>query len=181
MVRDWLEGGGDGCLGGNSWVAGLTHIRADAKAVELGLPTEDEDGEKTFKSVSKEELFKNADVVSIHVVLSERSKGIVGKEDLKLMKGSGLLVNTSRGPLVDEEALVEVLEKGSSCFFTAPLFPPPTPFLGGWGAGLGWQVCLVLLGIGWMGRGRRGRGLKMISDGSLTRNRRHKRCGSGCV
>jgi phosphoglycerate dehydrogenase-like enzyme len=56
-------------------------------------------------------LFKQADVLSVHYVLSDRSRGIVGAEDLALLKPSALFVNTSRGPLVDEAALIDVLEK----------------------------------------------------------------------
>lgn len=94
------------------WSSSLTQETADKKAVELGLPVE-EDGEKTFQVVSKEELFKQADVLSVHYVLSDRSRGIVGAEDLALLKSKALFVNTSRGPLVTEEALLECLEKGA--------------------------------------------------------------------
>jgi lactate dehydrogenase-like 2-hydroxyacid dehydrogenase len=96
-----------------SWSTSLTQEAADQKAKELGLPTEDEEGEKTFKVVSKEQLFKQADVLSVHYVLSERSRGIVGANDLALMKKTAFLVNSSRGPLVDEEALLDILEKGA--------------------------------------------------------------------
>jgi phosphoglycerate dehydrogenase-like enzyme len=50
--------------------------------------------------------------VSVHLVLSERSKGIVGKQELQLMKKTSLFINTSRGPLVDETALLDVCDKG---------------------------------------------------------------------
>lgn len=59
--------------------------------------------------VSREELFARADVLTIHLVLSERSRGLVGAAELALMKPTALLVNTSRGPIVDEAALVEAL------------------------------------------------------------------------
>src|ERR1700754_4487488 len=62
--------------------------------------------------VSKEELFSTADVVTIHVVLSQRSRGLVGREDLARMKPSAYLVNTSRGPIVDEAALLNLRQKG---------------------------------------------------------------------
>ncbi|PMD14985.1 hypothetical protein NA56DRAFT_664312 [Hyaloscypha hepaticicola] len=94
-----------------AWSSSLTQEAADEKAKALGLPVEDEDG-KVFTVVSKEELFKQADVLSVHYVLSDRSRGIVGVEDLALLKPSALFVNTSRGPLVDEAPLIEVLEKG---------------------------------------------------------------------
>lgn len=94
-----------------AWSSNLTQEKADTRAVALGLPAEDEDG-KVFKVVGKEELFKEADVLSVHYVLSDRSKGIVGPKELGFLKKNALFVNTSRGPLVDEDALLEVLEKG---------------------------------------------------------------------
>ena len=96
-----------------AWSSSLTQETADEKAKAAGLPAEDENGEKTFRVVSKNELFKNADVLSVHYVLSDRSRGIVGAEDLKLMKKSALFVNSSRGPLVDEEALIQTLTAGN--------------------------------------------------------------------
>lgn len=98
------------------WSANLTQDKADQLAEEAGLPVAGAgmagDDEKTFKVVSKEELFKSADVVSVHYVLSERSKGIVGAQELEWMKRSGFLVNTSRGPLIDEAALLDTLRQG---------------------------------------------------------------------
>src|SRR5262249_36979865 len=58
------------------------------------------------------ELFEKADVLSVHYVLSERSRGIVGEPELNAMKKSAILVNTSRGPLISEPALVKALESG---------------------------------------------------------------------
>ena len=94
-----------------AWSSSLTQEVADQKARDVGLPVES-DGEKTFRVVGKQDVFREADVVSVHYVLSERSRGIVGKEDLALMKESALFVNTSRGPLVVEDALLEGLEEG---------------------------------------------------------------------
>lgn len=59
---------------------------------------------------SKEELFSTADIVTIHVVLSQRSRGLVGREDLARMKATSYLINTARGPIVDEAALLETLQ-----------------------------------------------------------------------
>jgi D-3-phosphoglycerate dehydrogenase len=59
--------------------------------------------------VSKDELFARADILTIHVVLSDRSRGLVGAVDLARMKKTAYLVNTSRGPIVDEKALVAAL------------------------------------------------------------------------
>ncbi|KAF9767130.1 hypothetical protein IL306_000359 [Fusarium sp. DS 682] len=95
------------------WSSSLDQTKADEMAVKLGLPLEDEDGNKTFQAVSKEELFATADVVTLHYVLSDRSRGIVGAKELKAMKPSALLVNTSRGALIDETALLEAATEGS--------------------------------------------------------------------
>lgn len=96
-----------------AWSSNLTQEAADEKARAAGLPVEDEEtGEKTFKVVSKEELFSTADVVSIHYVLSDRSRGLVTARDLELMKPISFFVNTSRGPLVVEKDLLDVLKKG---------------------------------------------------------------------
>jgi phosphoglycerate dehydrogenase-like enzyme len=59
--------------------------------------------------VSKEELFSTADVLSVHLTLSDRSRALVGASELALMAPTAVLINTSRGPIVDEAALVEAL------------------------------------------------------------------------
>lgn len=107
-----------------AWSSSLTQDVADENATSVGL----EPG--TFEVVdSKEELFRTADVLSIHYVLSQRSVGIVGKEELAVMKPTALLVNTSRGPLVDETALLDTLKRGKirgaalDVFDTEPLLP----------------------------------------------------------
>ncbi|POR48947.1 D-2-hydroxyacid dehydrogenase family protein [Bosea psychrotolerans] len=63
--------------------------------------------------VGKDELFATSDVVSLHLVLSERTRGIVGAAELAAMKRGACLVNTARGPLIDEGALLEHLRKGA--------------------------------------------------------------------
>ncbi|KAF4550761.1 D-isomer specific 2-hydroxyacid dehydrogenase-like protein 5 [Elsinoe fawcettii] len=89
-----------------AWSSSLTQEKADATTTELGL----EDG--SIRAVSKEELFAQADVVSVHYVLSDRSRGLIGKDELRRMKRSAVLVNTARGPIIDEEALLDVLDRG---------------------------------------------------------------------
>ncbi|MEX5665706.1 D-2-hydroxyacid dehydrogenase family protein [Pseudomonas neuropathica] len=61
--------------------------------------------------VSKQQLFEQADVLSVHLVLSERSRGLVDAQALGWMKPTALLVNTARGPIVDEAALIKALQK----------------------------------------------------------------------
>jgi D-3-phosphoglycerate dehydrogenase len=63
--------------------------------------------------VSKDDLFHNADFVTIHLVLSDRSRGLIGAKELGLMKKSAYLINTSRGPIVDEKALIAALQSKS--------------------------------------------------------------------
>jgi D-3-phosphoglycerate dehydrogenase len=60
---------------------------------------------------TKQELFGAADIITVHMVLSERSRGLVGQEDLARMKPTSYLVNTARGPIVDEAALLETLQQ----------------------------------------------------------------------
>lgn len=60
---------------------------------------------------AKDELFANADIVTIHVILSKRTRGLIGAGDLARMKPTGYLVNTARGPIVDEAALLDALQR----------------------------------------------------------------------
>lgn len=95
------------------WSENLTQEKADRAAADVGLgPNEGFQGERTFRVVSKEELFSSTDVVSIHYVLSDRSRGIVGAKELQHMKPSALLVNASRAPLIDQVALLDTLNHG---------------------------------------------------------------------
>jgi phosphoglycerate dehydrogenase-like enzyme len=64
------------------------------------------------RAVSKEELFRTADVVTVHLQLSERTRGLITKDDLALLKPTATIVNTSRGPIIDEGALLEALSLG---------------------------------------------------------------------
>jgi phosphoglycerate dehydrogenase-like enzyme len=68
--------------------------------------------EHGVRRVDKDELFATSDIVSLHLVLSERSRGLVGADDLARMRHGSLLVNTSRGPIVDEAALLAELSTG---------------------------------------------------------------------
>lgn len=86
------------------------------------------------RRVEKDELFSGADVLSIHVILSERTRGLVGARELALMKPGAILVNTSRAAIVDTAALVSALQAGRlagagvDVFDEEPL-PPDAPIL----------------------------------------------------
>ena len=77
--------------------------------------------------MSKKELLKNADIVSLHVVLGERYKNLITKKDFEMMKKTCFLINTSRGPIINEEDLVNALENddiagvGLDVYDTEPL------------------------------------------------------------
>ena len=68
--------------------------------------------ERGAERVEKDELFRHADVISIHSVLSDRTRGIAGAHEFSLMKPTALLINTSRGPIVQEAALLAALKGG---------------------------------------------------------------------
>ena len=63
------------------------------------------------RRVEKDELFSSADFITIHLVLSERTRGIVGRREIGLMKKRAYLINTARGPLADEQAIVDALRE----------------------------------------------------------------------
>ncbi|MEY2453350.1 MAG: hypothetical protein QOD92_2924 [Acidimicrobiaceae bacterium] len=97
-----------------AWSTNLT----DERALERGA-----------ERVEKDELFRTADVVSIHLVLSDRTRHLVGAPELALMKPTAILVNTSRGPIIDDAALIDALERdviagaGLDAFEVEPLLP----------------------------------------------------------
>ena len=103
-------------------VIGLGHIggRVAGYGRALGMDvlawsqnlTEERAREVGVKKVAKEALLAAADVVTLHLVLSDRSRGIIGAADIAKMKPGALLVNTSRGPLVDTDAFVAALLGG---------------------------------------------------------------------
>ena len=94
------------------WSANLTQSTADEQAKSQGLSVDGPGGEKTFKVVSRDELFSTSDVISVHLLLSDRTRGLITREDLSKMKSSSFFVNTSRGPLVVEEDLLGILRAG---------------------------------------------------------------------
>ena len=80
-----------------AWSQNLTAERAEAVGAKL---------------VSKDELMATADAISIHLVLSDRSRGLVGAADIARMKQGAILINTSRGPIVDEAAMLAAVNAG---------------------------------------------------------------------
>ncbi len=78
-----------------AWSQNLTDERANSFGAER---------------VEKQELFRRADFLSIHMVLSSRTRGLVGSPEFAVMKPTACLINTSRGPIVDEQALIAALE-----------------------------------------------------------------------
>ena len=89
-----------------AWSENLTQERADEAAEKAGL------AKGVFVAVSKDELLKRADVLSLHVVLGDRTRGLVGEKELARMKETAILVNTSRGPIIQQDALLETLNTG---------------------------------------------------------------------
>jgi phosphoglycerate dehydrogenase-like enzyme len=86
------------------------------------------------RRVGKEDLFRNSDVATLHLRLSHRSQGTVGERELRLLGPEGLLVNTSRGPLVEQDALVRALNEGwirgaALDVFDSEPVPPAHPLL----------------------------------------------------
>lgn len=80
-----------------AWSANLTDERASQHGVER---------------VDKDQLFRQSDFLSIHYKLGDRSRGLVGADELAMMKPTAYLVNTSRGPIVDTDALIDALDRG---------------------------------------------------------------------
>jgi phosphoglycerate dehydrogenase-like enzyme len=100
-----------------AWSQNLTAERAREAGAEL---------------VTKERLFSDSDAVSVHLVLGPRSRGLIGAEDFARMKKGAIFVNTSRGPIVDEAALVAAIRSGHifaalDVYNTEPL-PANNPF-----------------------------------------------------
>ncbi|HYX00967.1 MAG TPA: D-2-hydroxyacid dehydrogenase family protein [Reyranella sp.] len=75
--------------------------------------TEEKAAKGGARLVSKDELLRTSDFVTIHLVLSDRTRGLLGAADLAKMKKTAILINTSRGPIVDEAALIAALQAGT--------------------------------------------------------------------
>jgi phosphoglycerate dehydrogenase-like enzyme len=122
-VRDgrWLSGLGTSLRGKTLGILGLG--RTGRAVAELARPfgmeiqawsanlTADAAAAAEVRFATRDQLLANSDIITLHVVLSERTRGMIGFAELEMMKPSALLINTSRGPLVDEPALVDALSK----------------------------------------------------------------------
>jgi phosphoglycerate dehydrogenase-like enzyme len=122
-VGGWQHTIGPGLAGRTLGIVGLGRLgipvaslaQAFAMEVIAWSPrlTSERAGEHGVRAVAKAALFDEADVVTIHMPLSERSRGIIGADELRRLGPSSYLVNTSRGPIVDEAALVAALATGA--------------------------------------------------------------------
>ena len=117
----WQRTVGDGIRGKVLGVLGLGNIGSEVARIGKAFAMEviawsenlapEKAEERGARWVSKEELFRQADILTIHLILSRRTRGLVGKSELGLMKSSARLVNTSRGPIVNEVALIDALRE----------------------------------------------------------------------
>jgi phosphoglycerate dehydrogenase-like enzyme len=117
----WQRAVGDGLQAKTLGVLGLGNIGSEVARIGLAFGMEviawsqnltpDRAQDCGARWVAREELFRSADFLTIHLVLSERTRGLVGAAELQAMKPTARLINTSRGPIVDETALIEVLRE----------------------------------------------------------------------
>lgn len=118
----WQRGVGTVLKGQNLGIVGLGNLGSRmipvAKAFGMEVTawsrnlTKERAAELEVTALDHDEFFRTSDVVTVHLKYTERSAGYIGREQLSLMKPSAFLVNTSRGPLIDEDALIEALESG---------------------------------------------------------------------
>ncbi|WP_312015201.1 D-2-hydroxyacid dehydrogenase family protein [Bradyrhizobium lablabi] len=139
----WQTGLGANLRGTTLGVLGLGNIGSEVARIGLAFGmkviawsenlTEERAGAAGATLVGKQTLFREADIVTIHLVLSKRTRGLVGAPELGLMKPTARLVNSSRGPIVDEAALIAALQArriagaAIDVFDVEPL-PPDHPF-----------------------------------------------------
>ncbi|NQV98959.1 MAG: D-2-hydroxyacid dehydrogenase family protein [Rhodospirillales bacterium] len=117
----WQQGVGVGLSGKTLGILGLGKLGSAAarigKAFDMEVIawsqnlTAEAAAAQGVSRVDKDELLQRSDVISIHMILSERTRGLIGAKELAMMKPSAYLVNTSRGPIVDEAALISALQQ----------------------------------------------------------------------
>src|SRR6201981_2252865 len=116
----WQTGLGSNLRGKRLGVVGLGNIGREVARIGLAFGmnviawsqnlTDEKASAAGATLVDKQALFREADIVTVHLVLSGRTKGLIGAPEFALMKPTARLVNTSRGPVVDEAGLVEALQ-----------------------------------------------------------------------
>jgi phosphoglycerate dehydrogenase-like enzyme len=119
----WQQTVGTDLAGATLGVVGLGRLGAKVATIgqAFGMDvvawsqnlTEERAREIGVRRVEKEELLATADVVTVHLVLSDRTRGLLGRDDLARMKPTAYLINTSRGPIIDEPALIDALRDGT--------------------------------------------------------------------
>jgi phosphoglycerate dehydrogenase-like enzyme len=139
----WQTGLGSNLRGKNLGIVGLGNIGREVARIGLAFGmkviawsqnlTEEKASAAGATLVGKQTLFREADVVTVHLVLSSRTRGVVGAAELALMKPTARLINSSRGPIVDQAALIKALQARTiagaavDVFDTEPL-PADHPF-----------------------------------------------------
>jgi phosphoglycerate dehydrogenase-like enzyme len=139
----WQHSIGDDLAGKTLGIIGLGNLGSQVAKIGLAFGmsviawsqnlTAEKAGAVGAALVSKEELLRQADIVSVHLVLSDRTRALIGARELALMKPSARLVNTSRGPIVVEAALIAALKAGQiagaaiDVYDVEPL-PPDHPY-----------------------------------------------------
>ena len=139
----WQTGLGSNLRGKTLAVVGLGNIGREVARIGLAFGmkliawsqnlTEEKASAAGATLVDKQTLFREADVVTVHLVLGGRTRGLIGAPEFALMKPTARFVNTSRGPIVDEAALIEALQArriaGAAVdVFDAEPLPPDHPF-----------------------------------------------------
>ena len=139
----WQTGLGSNLRGKSLAVVGLGNIGKEVARIGLAFGmkviawsqnlTEEKANAAGATLVDKQTLFREADIVTVHLVLSGRTRGLIGAAEFALMKSTARFVNTSRGPIIDEAALIEALNArriagaAIDVFDVEPL-PPDHPF-----------------------------------------------------
>lgn len=135
LVGNEIEGKTFGIIGYGAIGSKVGQLAKALDCRVLAFCGEDGCDDADVEAVSLETLLRESDIVSLHVPLTEATKGLLGKEELALMKPTAFLINTARGPVVDTEALAEALNTGViagaglDVFDTEPPLPLDEPLL----------------------------------------------------